>query len=554
MSFRIKLLITVFSLLFFLVGVLTLKDYGMNWDEPEHYMRGQAFLRFYLSGEKDYNNLQRTTYRKSFFQNDSEGGRFTFSSYINNAPSHPPLNGILAAFSNFILYQKLGIMGDIDSYHFFILVVSVILAFVVFYFTSEAYGFFPGLIAFLSLILYPLFFAESHFNIKDPVEASFFSLTILLFYTGIVKKNWRLIILSSIFGGCALGTKFNAFFIIPILFLWVAVYKGKDLMQRTWPFPRNVTYSLIAFPFVSALVFFIFFPNLWTHPTAFLDSLRFYKTLGYGTVYQQKQYLTFFNINLYPVLWVLYSTPITTLFFSIAGIVYALHKGFREKEKTSLLILIWFVVSIVRVSAPNVGIYGGVRQIMEYIPALAILSGIGVGYIVSFLRTKQTIRRVPLLVIELVILLMFFPIALKLISIHPNENVYLNPLIGGLKGAKEKDFPDWGTTLGSVYQQGVVWLNNNAEYNANLALIKGFQSNIPRIKIREDINFHEKYYSGENKKGEYLMEVIDSNWDRDIPYEKRSYLETLIPVYEVKVDGVTILSVWKNDQKHTKSY
>ena len=149
--------------------------------------------------------------------------------------------------------------------------------------------------------------------------------------------------------------------------------------------------------------------------------------------------------------------------------------------------------------------------------------------------------------------LSFIPISLKLVSIHPNENAYFNPLIGGLEGAKNRNFADWGVTLGSVYQQGIDWLNENAEEESNLTLVRGLHSNIPRIKLRRDINFDNRYYSGEAKKGEYIMEVIDYNWDIFISEEKREYLQNLKPVYEVKVDGVSLLKIWKNDKKHTKT-
>ncbi|OGH22645.1 MAG: hypothetical protein A3F31_05180 [Candidatus Levybacteria bacterium RIFCSPHIGHO2_12_FULL_38_12] len=214
---------------------------------------------------------------------------------------------------------------------------------------------------------------------------------------------------------------------------------------------------------------------------------------------------------------------------------------------------------------PNAGIYGGVRQIMEFVPAMAILAGIGARYIVTLLQgsivlykkqlNNKTIQQLSpkttLLALQVLSILMFVPITLKLISIHPNENVYFNPLIGGLRGAKERNLPDWGTTLGSVNKQGVDWLNVYAEPDAKLTLIKGFTSNIPRTMLREDINFYDKYYSGNKMRGEYLMEVIDYRWNEDILEEKRKYLQTLKPLFEVKVDDTTILTIWKNDEKHS---
>jgi len=51
------LLILFIPLLFLIIGTAVLKDYGFNWDEPLHFMRGQAYLHFLLTGEKDYSSL-----------------------------------------------------------------------------------------------------------------------------------------------------------------------------------------------------------------------------------------------------------------------------------------------------------------------------------------------------------------------------------------------------------------------------------------------------------------------------------------------------------------
>ena len=122
-----------------------------------------------------------------------------------------------------------------------------------------------------------------------------------------------------------------------------------------------------------------------------------------------------------------------------------------------------------------------------------------------------------------------------------------------MKGASDRNFPDWGTTLGSAYKGGIDWINQHVEKNGRVALVSGLVSNVPRISIRRDIYFGESHYSGEKKSGEYLMEVTGYKWDQNIPLEKKKYIERLVPVYEEKVDGVAILKIWKNDIAHTRN-
>lgn len=556
----------------YLIGnFFVLNDYGLNWDEPNHYFRGQAYLRYMLTGKPNYKDLPRlrfhypkskfatslknikyeddSLFRRSIYEYDHEDGQNPFDYYRDSVPSHPPINGLFASFSNYLFYQQFGFLGDIESYHLFIVFTSALLVAAVFLFVSEIYGIIPGIVAVLSLVTYPLFFGESHNNIKDPVEAAFFSLFIFTFYKGIVKEKLRWIILSAIFAGFALGTKFNILFSPFIIVPWFVFYKwNKKKKLRSFLDKKNALYFFIV-PAIAFLVLYIFWPHLWYHPFGILDVFKYYGEIGYGTTYQPSNDVIF-GINTYAFKWIIFATPLVTLLLTILGIIYVCKVGKKEKTKVSLLIFFWFLVTVFRVMLPHAGIYGGVRQIMEFIPAMAILTGIGWYWLQNLLKSlTKSFFSVASIIIIIVI---FLPITLKIISIHPNQSVYFNPLIGGLKGAKEKEFTDWGITLGNQYQQGINWLNTHIEQDANVALVKGLLTNVPRIKIRKDINFSEYYYSGSNKNGEYLMEVVDYRWDHDVPKEKRKYLDTLTPVYEVKVEDVTILTIWKNDKVHTK--
>src|SRR3989344_4228074 len=48
------LLPLILSLAFFIIGIFTLSDYGINWDSPLHMLRGQAYAHFFLTGKDSY--------------------------------------------------------------------------------------------------------------------------------------------------------------------------------------------------------------------------------------------------------------------------------------------------------------------------------------------------------------------------------------------------------------------------------------------------------------------------------------------------------------------
>src|SRR3990167_2525858 len=106
-----KLKLLIIPLLFLVVGIYTLPHYGVNWDNPYHYNRGQSYLRYFLTGQKDYQgipafnitpctsgNLELLTKcndkitRRSYYQYDL----YNFEYWLKNDSGHPPLNDILA--------------------------------------------------------------------------------------------------------------------------------------------------------------------------------------------------------------------------------------------------------------------------------------------------------------------------------------------------------------------------------------------------------------------------------------------------------------------------
>lgn len=537
------LLGVLFATVFFVIGVLTLSHYGLNWDEPNHFMRGQALLQFLSNGEKTYENLNIP--RRSQWQNDQQNGVY-YLEYMK--ATHPTLNDIFAAYTNHIFYQKLGWLGDLQAYHLFELFVSSLLVFLVFYIASSNYGKFAGVVAALSLALYPLFLGEAHFNIKDPVEASFFSFSVFFIYLALNKLKYIYFILAGVFLALAVGTKFNAFFIPFIIVPYVLVRfypeikKLKFRVIKKIP-PKFYLFSLLAV-FISVLIYLYFNPMLWNDPVGkFLnEQMGYYKSIGVEKNYEPT-YL-FYGFNTYPSFFISISTPLIILFLSVVGIYWAIKRNSKEKEKISLLILLWFFVPILRVTVPGSSIYGGVRQIMEYIPPMAILAGLGAEGISNLFRKNKKV------LVQVMIIFLFVPLLVKVINLHPNEDVFMNSLIGGLKGAIAKEIPGAGSTLGNPYLQGIYWLNQNAEEGAIYKAAVGMSSNFPNRMGRDDLKIAQQF-SGLEKKGEYMMEIYYVNFP--IPIYKVEYLETFIdPVYVYKADGVPILKVWKNDAEHTK--
>ncbi len=562
----------IIPIIFLLVSIITLSDYGINWDEPLHFNRGQAYLNYLLFGRKNYLDLPSypkpkgasdfmgkegeqdlylnlksselpsdLSYRRSYFLSDV----FNYDYFIkNDGYGHPPTNDILASASNYIFYHKLGILGDIEAYHLFEVVSVFLLVAAVSIFSFIEFGFFASIVSSLVLSSYPLFFSESHFNIKDPPQAAFYGIAIIFFYFSIKKSKWYLIICSSISAGLALGTKFNVIFIPFILAPWFLLFLKQNF--RKFFESRKLLFSTALYPVITLFVFFIFWPYLWRNPVGhFAQVLKFYKDVGTASTGELDQYI-YHGFNIFAPLWIIITTPLPVLFLVVVGIVSSLLKVIRQKQPVFLLILAWLFLPILRVMLPGTTIFSGVRHILEFLPALAIVAGVGAKTLYD-ISNKFFIKF--FFVICLIVSSVF--VVLEIARLHPNENVYFNQLVGGLAGARDKNIPYWGYNYGNVYLQGVNWLNVNAEPNAKLGLAIVNMVNVPRLKLRDDIDFSNSYPSGSVLQGEYVMEM-SNQWGPKIMYSYLYYDTYLNPVYEVKVDGVTLLTIWKNDREHLK--
>src|SRR3989344_3491170 len=259
MNFKKKLLLPLcISVAFFLISIFTLSDYGISWDEPIHFHRGQGYLHYFFTGEKEFNTLGP---RPSFFQ----GNSFPASYFFKEDSGHPPLNGIMAAFTNYIFYQKLGIMGDIESHHLFNILTATLLVFIVTLFAVESYGLFAGTVAGLSLSLYPLFFAESKFNVKDPAEAAFIGLTIYAFWKAVNSWSWKWLLLSAMGFGFGLGTKLNILFVPLILIPWLVFRFIFAEKKKIRPNKKFIITFFIS-PIIVLIIFVGSWPFLWSNP------------------------------------------------------------------------------------------------------------------------------------------------------------------------------------------------------------------------------------------------------------------------------------------------
>jgi hypothetical protein len=183
---------------------------------------------------------------------------------------------------------------------------------------------------------------------------------------------------------------------------------------------------------------------------------------------------------------------------------------------------------------------------MEIAPAMAVLVGIGADNMMRLLGGKIRI------VIQMILCISFIVLLSILIRLHPNENAYFNVFVGGIRGAQSKNLIDPFLTNGNVYKQGATWLNTNGEKDAKVAILDGRTFALSPLYLRPDISISPDHFSDFQRRGEYIL-VTDINTAHAAAEFSYWYVKTyLIPVHVVAIDGVPLLTIYKNDSSYVR--
>jgi hypothetical protein len=338
------------AVLFLLMGIFTISDYGISWDAPFRMMRGQAYAHIYLTGELTYNLPQRTPpvlikpdqiitrfiksawegmdkaelpprplaqtefkriesqtkSKTSFYQSQDWNGQFM----VNDNGGHLPLIDTLSAFSNRVFYQTLGMLGDIESYQLIYILGAAIGVFVVTIFTFQlTNSYFVSLIAGLSLGLFPLFLGDSHINMKDPIQASFYAGAIWGFWNWIRTNQLRWFVIFGIFIGLCLGVKWNLIFLPFILLPWLLIIRKSSELKK-WFRVKKLLWSLALLGLSLLFFLILIWPNFWFNSiNSFTSILGFYWDRGTSDIIQPQGFIGPLGFNFYPIVLLLTQTP-----------------------------------------------------------------------------------------------------------------------------------------------------------------------------------------------------------------------------------------------------
>lgn len=324
----------------------------------------------------------------------------------------------------------------------------------------ELAGWQAGLLALLFMIFSPRFFGESMNNPKDITMAAGYLLSyvfIIKFLKQLPKPNWKIALGLGLSIGMAMGIRIGGLLLIPYLFLfyglamlarlgWSELFNFSRFKENIWP---SFKYVLLAagVGYVLALIFWPFgLVSPISHPLEALGVAEKFpvtmrilfdgKHIFTAQQGEDGKFISLIPWNYIPQ-WFLISSPLFALLGAAASLVL-IPKAMKEKNLL-LLGFIYFTLlfPIAYVIYKKSVLYDTMRHFFFVYPSLVILAALAFNY---FLNRVSGVGKY--LVAAGILILVALP-ARFMFANHPNEYVYFNEVVGGIKGAYQNYETDY---------------------------------------------------------------------------------------------------------------
>jgi len=542
-----KSIIFLLFSIFFIVGIITFKDYGISVDEEFQRRSGFYWLNYVLS--------------------------FTFFNELNNAVAIK-----LTQITGFTLSpiegnQFYGVIFDLPvallevifkidepkNYFYFKHFLNFFLFFIasIFFYKLLFNRFLNSniaLIGTLFFILSPRIYGNSFFNPKDIVFLSLLTIALYFCFKLIDKMSYKNFIIFAVFAALSTSQRIYGIF-LPLSF--VAFYflstlaKKKDLIYL----PGIIIFCISFFIFLIA-----FWPLLWSGPVENL--ILTFKYFSHHYLLDDIKILfngEYIKANSIPYnyifTWILISTPILYIVLFIIGYIQIFKRFFLKfinikidtyyydlwrgiKEKKDLFILFNITCIILYLITFNISMFTGWRHVyfinifIIYISTYAI-------YRVN-LSLKSYLKK-KLLFSTLMIYLIF--IIYKMIVYHPYQNIYFNSFF--IKNIHEKFEVDYWGLSGKKFLEDILILEKNKN-----SIIISTASYLPlerSLKLLDKKDRKKiKIVGQEYQNADYLYSNFMSEVDK-ISNDKYKIPSNFIKTNEFILDNIKVYEVYKKN-------
>ena len=509
-------LFLVYLTILLLVGVLSVGQIGITWDEPNYFTSSYSYLSWFGHVATEPSDWWASIDR--FWEQSHEAPPF-FKLWA----------GLFAGGAALVFgTEDLALLGDayrMGSYALFLLS-----TYAAFRFLRGEFGVAAAWGAALSMPLIPVLFGFARLGQLDGAVASMYLLAALAMHRMLTRGGGSLTVGAGSLLGLAFATKLNVFPLVPAALLWAAIYRREAFLR------------LFASYCVGIVVFFGIWPWLWRDPfgrtwefltwTAGLQNERFAYYLGQwwaGAPFH------------YPPVALVALVPLAVAVAAVVGVVRLMGESGRPAAGWILLNL----ALIVAVAGSGlVPIYGGPRQFLAAFPLWALCAGVGIGWIASKLRLRPAATLAAYTVLSLPGIVW---------TGTANSLEYYGEAVGLIPGARSLGFET--TYLADTYEPAVEWVSEVAPQGATVYAQAGTHPVLESYRrigeLRKDL------------RPAYLAPIAPEGPARDERPREDSYflflprqsiytdqmlaLEERRPLYEYAKGGVPLVRVYSGD-------
>lgn len=376
---------------------------------------------------------------------------------------HPPFYALLGLAGWRIAR---GWADPLTAYRFGPIALTAITAALIYLFLAGRHGRVAGLTAVTALVLAPRIFAHAHYAHYDMPVTCLWLLAQMAFIKSLQSTRWSLAF--GVLLGLAAGTKFTGWFAVVPALVWWAIFEGRPMLGRVlgrfslhgrrhvdWsrlaPLPRlAATRAIVVGLALAALTLYAIQPAWWAAPLwglhRFLVSNLTREqsvpvtSLYLGTVYRFA--LPWHNTLVLTAV----TMPASIVALGLAGIAAVFLRA-RSHPEALIWPMSWLVLMIVR-ALPNAPGHDVERLLLPSLASLAVLAGIGAGWLTDVLRSHRLGTIAPLLVA-----IVPGECLIGMSQVYPYNLSYYSAAIGGLPGAERLGFEEtyYWDTLGPEF-------------------------------------------------------------------------------------------------------
>lgn|GEM_PF-1739264 len=530
---NIAALLIVLAFLF--SGWLTLSHYGISWDEGlGNFFFGNRYAQYITSGF----DSKFLDFERDLGDQPGELSLEAYSPYREKYFEFPGLVDTLSGLSMRFLSYHLNLLDPVDAFHAITVFIAALYLWGQYYYVSRLFDQKIALLSILFLATAPRFWGDAHFNPKDVPEAAAFSLTILSFMAWVQKPTFKQASLTGIFFGAALAVKANAVFIPIIILVWIISWLIKASKFKSNVLELISNWRQLGWMFfLSGAIYWLGWPLLYTSPS--LSRLYFQYIFGQGGREGKGEW------SLQPLKMVFAGNSEIFLLFMTLGLFFLIILFIRNQHFKIrwIMVLLWFSVPILRISAPVSVNFDGFRHFLEFLPPASLIAGFGAISTIQFLQKFKTLQ--PKLVSSFIVFLIGLNTVFIYANYFPYQYIYFNSFVGGMRGAqryfKQGEVTDYWAVS---YREGIRWVNVHAGQNALVDVpIGDYLVNIPAdLWLREDIKLISDNqvidYRGTDREV-YIMNITRPSFYKEVAHS----CSNQPAVFEERVDGVTIMTI-----------